>query len=473
MEIKCPSCSRIHRLEVDGEVPLIRCACSYTIPIGQKLSHAPCLDAPSLDMEINGTIAMKKELSALIEISKLLVSTFNKDVLLSEILNMTSEVMDVEASSIILYDKDRDDMAFYMSKGPGQEEITQIRLSKGEGIAGWVFLNKKSVISEDTAKDTRFSRKVDDSVQYTSKNLMCVPVFVGDEIIGVMEAVNKKGGASFSDIDLTLFESLANHAGEAIEKARLMAENIRSMRLATIGQTLSSLSHCIKNILNGLSGGAFIVNKALKDNNMKLVGNGWDIVDKCIARITDLAMNMLAYSKERVPLYQKVNPNKITSEITHLLSKRMEEKGITLNLELERNLKDISMDSYGIFRCLLNILTNAIEACPEKNGVIEFRTRTTERDTVIFEIYDNGMEISDEQKDKIFSVFFSTKGGQGTGLGLAVTQKIVEEHKGRIWLESAPEKGTTFFIELPSKQEGEKSIPLQQISSAIYTQEHN
>lgn len=454
MEIKCPSCLRIHRLEVDGEVPLIKCACSYSISNEEMLSTALCCDVPRPGSELNGTIAVKKELSALIEISKLLVSTFDKDTLLSDILNITAEVMDVEACSIILYDKERDDMAFYMSKGPGQEEITQIRLAKGEGIAGWVFLNKRSVISEDTAKDERFSRKVDDSVQYTSKNLMCVPVFVGNEIIGVMESVNKKGGASFNTTDLPLFESMANHVGEAIEKARLMAENIKSMRLATIGQTLSSLSHCIKNILNGLSGGAFLVNKALKDKNMELAGNGWDIVDKCIARITDLTMNMLAYSKEREPLYQNVNPNKIANEIAHLLSKRMEEQGITLNLELEKDLKDISMDSYGIFRCLLNLVTNAIEACPRENGAISLRTRSAERNKVIFEVHDNGTGISDDQKDKIFSVFFSTKGGQGTGLGLAVTQKIVEEHRGRIWLESGPEKGTTFFIELPSKLEG-------------------
>ncbi|MHC9542538.1 MAG: ATP-binding protein [Vulcanimicrobiota bacterium] len=454
MEIKCPSCLRIHRLEVDGEVPLIKCACSYSISNEEMLRTAPCCDVPHPGSELNGTIAVKKELSALIEISKLLVSTFDKDTLLSDILNITAEVMDVEACSIILYDKERDDMAFYMSKGPGQEEITQIRLAKGEGIAGWVFLNKKSVISEDTAKDERFSRKVDDSVQYTSKNLMCVPVFVGNEIIGVMESVNKKGGAPFNTTDLPLFESMANHVGEAIEKARLMAENIKSMRLATIGQTLSSLSHCIKNILNGLSGGAFLVNKALNDKNMELAGNGWDIVDKCIARITDLTMNMLAYSKERIPLYQNVNPNKIASEIAHLLSKRMEEQGITLSLELEKDLKDISIDSYGIFRCLLNLVTNAIEACPRENGAISLRTRAAECNKVIFEVHDNGTGISDDQKDKIFSVFFSTKGGQGTGLGLAVTQKIIEEHRGRIWLESGPEKGTTFFIELPSKLEG-------------------
>jgi len=452
MEIKCPSCNRIHRLEVDGAVPLIRCACSYEILSCGTSSPNLQTHSPLPGPDMNGTIAVKKELAALIEISRLLVSTFNKDALLSKIISLTAEVMDVEACSIILYDKDRDDMAFYMSEGPGQDEITQIRLAKGEGIAGWVFLNKKSVISQDTAKDERFSRKVDDSVQYTSKNLMCVPVFVGEEIIGVMECVNKKGGASFSAIDLTLFESMANHAGEAIEKARLMAENIKSMRLATIGQTLSSLSHCIKNILNGLSGGAFIVNKAMKDRNMELIGNGWDIVDKCIARITDLTMNMLAYSKERVPLYQSCNPNKTAREIAHLLSKRIEERGITLNLELCSSMREISMDSYGIFRCLLNLVTNAIEACPADHGEISIRTKTTDRDTAIFEVQDNGAGISDEQREKIFSVFFSTKGGQGTGLGLAVTQKIVEEHRGRIWLESAPGKGTTFFIELPSKQ---------------------
>jgi signal transduction histidine kinase len=393
----------------------------------------------------------KKELTALIEISRLLVSTAGKDELLSHILSAAAELMNVEACSIILHDKEQDDMTFYMSKGPGSEEITQIRLARGEGIAGWVFLNGQSLIVNDTAKDERFSRKVDDSVQFSSKSLMCVPVLVGNTMIGVMEAVNKRQGGCFTEADQKLFESISNHAGEAIEKARLIEENLKSMRLATIGQTLSSLSHCIKNILNGLSGGSFIVNKALSLNNLEMVRDGWDIVDKCIARITDLSMNLLAYSKDRSPHYEMVNPNKIIRELSHILSKKMEEHSISYRTFLGEELPEIPMDSFGIFRCLLNILTNAIEACPPDHGEIIIKSSLSPEGRCIIEIADNGPGIDQDTIDKIFSVFYSTKGGKGTGLGLAVTKKILDEHGGKIWLSSIPREGTSFYVELPAE----------------------
>jgi len=390
----------------------------------------------------------KKELTALIEISRLLVSTANKDELLSHILCAAAELMNVEACSIILYDREKDDMAFYMSKGPGSEEITQIRLARGEGVAGWVFLNGQSLIVNDTARDERFCKKVDDSVQFSSKNLMCVPVVADNSIIGVMEAVNKKHDGCFTETDQKLFESIANHAGEAIEKARLIDENLKNMRLATIGQTLSSLSHCIKNILNGLSGGAFIVNKALSLDNLEMVRDGWDIVDKCIARITDLSMNLLAYSKDRSPHYEMVNPNRIIGELSHIMSKKMEEQGIVFRVIAGEELNEIPMDSFGIFRCLLNILTNAIEACPPENGEITVRSSRSPEGTCLIEITDNGPGMDQGTIDRVFSVFYSTKGGKGTGLGLAVTKKILDEHGGKISLRSKPGEGARFLVEL-------------------------
>jgi two-component system, NtrC family, sensor kinase len=450
MTVICADCRRVHCIPENHEFVGLICTC------GKKIQLSPEVDSHGLEepheTSLHDTGAMKKELSALIEISRLLVSTGSKDLLLSEILSVTKEVMNVEASSLILYDRERDDMAFYMSKGPGSDEISQIRLAKGEGIAGWVFLNKEPVISDDTSKDERFCRKVDDSMQYTSKNLMCVPILVGNEIIGVMEAVNKKDGGRFRESDLRLFESIANHAGESIEKARLIDENLKSMRLAAIGQTLSSLSHCIKNILNGLTGGSYIINKALAGNDLDMVRNGWDIVDRCIARITDLSMNMLAYSTDRKPPAKLMSPNKIIREVAHLLTTKLDEEHIELTLDLEEQIAEIPMDSVGIFRCLLNLLTNAVEACPEEGGRIMMKSFTKSPQSIIIETSDNGLGISDEEKEKIFSIFFSTKGGKGTGLGLAVTRKIIDEHKGAIWLESKVGEGTRFFIELPMRQ---------------------
>ena len=450
MEIKCKNCNRFHHLSVQGTVTSIVCACGAEIrPDGRK-GRASLKKGASAARKPE-EIIMKKELSALIEISRLLVSTHEKETLLCDIFQITREVMQVEAVSILLHDKEKDDMAFYLSEGPGADKIREIRLARGEGLAGWVFLNRKSVVSQDTSKDGRFCEKVDSYVGFRSRNLMAVPIFVGKDIIGVMEAVNKKKKSGFGRLDLKLFESIANHVGEVLEKARLIEENIKSMRLAAVGQTLASLSHSIKNILSGLGGGSYIVNKGLSARDLSMVEGGWDVVEKCVSRITDLSMNMLAYSKERIPLYTLTDPNKLVVDVSHMLSKKMEENGISFSMNLDRRIKEIPLDSYGIFRCLLNLLTNALEACPRDGGKIEISTLKGKKGSVLIRVGDNGPGIGSEIRDKIFSVFFSTTGDRGTGLGLAVTKKIIEEHKGKIWIESEPGAGTCFFLELPSQ----------------------
>ncbi|MDQ7823800.1 MAG: ATP-binding protein [Candidatus Eremiobacteraeota bacterium] len=443
MDITCPACQRVHPLPREAEFLSVTCRCGAHIAITS--GHPD--DSPARPRK--DEFVMRRELTALIEISRLMVSIYDRERLLGEILALTPGVLGVEAASIILYDKERDDMAFYLSRGPGEKEVAKIRLAKGEGIAGWVFLNRKSVISLDTSRDERFCRKVDDSVQYTSRNLMCVPVMAGEQVIGVMEAVNKKEGECFTELDLALFESIANHVGEALEKTRLIEENIKSMRLAAIGQTLSSLAHCIKNILNGLTGGSFLINKALDGKNFEMAQNGWNIVEKCIMRIKELSMNMLAYSKDRKPDYKMESPNRLIHEVADILSKRIEEQNVAVRYELDEGIKEIPLDSFGIFRCLLNILINALEACPREGGEITIHTGTAPDESIAIRISDNGAGIGDDELDKIFNLFYSTKDGRGTGLGLAVTKKIIEEHGGKIWVHSAPLTGTTFTIELP------------------------
>lgn len=448
MEIKCGKCNRFHNFSVQGTISSIHCKCGEEIILDGD-AGAPSKKKRSSPPKEAGI--MKKELSALIEISRLLISTHDKKTLLCDLFLITKEVMQVEAVSVLLYDREKDDMAFYMSEGPGADKVTEIRLQKGEGIAGWVFANKKSVVVQSTAKDERFCKRVDQIVGFKSRNLMAVPIFVGSEILGVMEAVNRRKGRGFGRLDLKLFESIANHVGEVLEKARLIDENVKTARLAAIGQTIASLSHCIKNILSGLSGGSYIVNKALSRKNLEMIEGGWDVVDKCIARITDLSMNMLAYSRERKPLYKMTDPNKLVHDVAHMLSKRMEERHISFTTRLEKHMKEIPLDSYGIFRCLLNLLTNAIDACPAGKGKITIRTAVQDSGDVLIEVEDNGPGIDTDTQGRLFSLFYSTKGEKGTGLGLAVTKNIIDEHKGRIWVESASGAGAHFFVELPAR----------------------
>jgi len=238
------------------------------------------------------------------------------------------------------------------------------------------------------------------------------------------------------------------------EIKRLEEELIKSERLVAIGQTVAGLAHCIKNILGGLKGGIYIVDKAMKKGNMHSLGAGWDMVQRNIARISELVADLLSYAKEREPQYELCDPNAIVEEVCELMYSNAEAAGVEIVTDLDPSIGNASLDPEGIHRCLLNLISNAIEAaqCDEnesKNYMVRVTTRRENDGTLIFRVSDNGCGMDEAVRKRVFSSLFSTKGSRGTGLGLLITQKIVQEHGGAIRVDSEPGKGTMFVISLP------------------------
>lgn len=237
---------------------------------------------------------------------------------------------------------------------------------------------------------------------------------------------------------------------------RLQQELIKAERLAATGQTVAGLAHGIKNILGGLKGGVYIVDKALKKRDMHSLSTGWDMVKRNIGRISDLVMDLLNYSKERKPEYEVCSPNEIAEEVCKLMDLRAKESGVEIVRDLDPRIGDASLDPKGIHHCLLNLVSNAIDASifdedETKKHIVRVATRRESDGTLIFQVSDNGCGMDEAVKKHIFSSLFSTKGSQGTGLGLLVTQKTVHEHGGTIKVDSEPGKGSTFVIRLPSE----------------------
>jgi PAS domain S-box-containing protein len=256
------------------------------------------------------------------------------------------------------------------------------------------------------------------------------------------------------------------------EIKHLERELIQSERLSAIGQAVAGMAHYTKNILNGLQGGVYIVNTSLKKDKPDLLRKGWSMVENNVAKISDLVMNMLVYSKEREPDYVKCSPNEIAQEVYDLMAESLRAQSAKLDYLMKRSngdpkvelsndfdssIDECYLDPIGVHRCLLNLVTNAIDACTEKpddekNYSVIIRTRK-EDGGIRFEVADNGTGMTQEVQEKLFERFFSTKGPKGTGLGLLVTRKIVDEHGGTISYESAAEEGTTFSIHFPCRSE--------------------
>ncbi len=250
---------------------------------------------------------------------------------------------------------------------------------------------------------------------------------------------------------------------EYTENLELLVEEktkklLETERLAAIGQTVGGLAHAIKNIAGGLTGGAFVLEKGIDLHNEKYLHEGWDMVKGNLARIKGMALDLLSYTKERDPDYQLLDPNSLAQEIADLMLPRARENDVSLEVKSDKSLIQVWLDPEGIHRCLLNLVTNAIDACinidiTQRQGRVLLRTLKTEGWAVEFQVVDNGCGMDEETKEKIFQRFFSTKGSRGTGLGLMITKKIIDEHEGAIEFDSEKGKGTRFVIKLPEKDQ--------------------
>jgi len=250
---------------------------------------------------------------------------------------------------------------------------------------------------------------------------------------------------------------------ENLEK--LVSEQTRKLleaeRMAAIGQTVATIAHAVKNIVGGLKGGMYIVERGIELENQQYLHQGWNMVKGNVDKVKKLAMDLLSYSSERQPNYDLCDPNIPAREVFHLMHSRATQDKIGLKLDLAQDLGRVVLDPEGVYSCLLNLVTNAIDACLEaddadKPGSVVIRSRKVEGWAVEYQVADTGPGMREEIRDKVFHSFFSTKGSKGTGLGLMITEKIVREHGGVIQLESAPGVGSTFTLRLPVK-----NVPLE------------
>jgi len=235
---------------------------------------------------------------------------------------------------------------------------------------------------------------------------------------------------------------------------KLESEIIEAERLAAVGQTVAGLAHSIKNILMGLEGGMYIVSKGLKKNNKDIIDDGWEMLERNFEKTTSLVKDFLNFSKGRLPELKMVNPNDMVRDIINLYKDIAKSVGVTLKAELDPKIKKAPLDPKGIHTCLTNLVSNAIDACQmseKKNCSVRIQTKD-EKGILAFYVLDDGSGLDYEIKQKIFTTFFTTKGGKGTGLGLLTTKKIIQEHGGKISVYSTKGKGARFKIEFPKKR---------------------
>ena len=176
-----------------------------------------------------------------------------------------------------------------------------IRLKLGEGIAGVAAAERRSVVADNAQQDDRFFRNADQATNFTTRNVLAVPMVDHEELIGVLEVINKVGDGGFTLLDVRVMEMFSTLAATSISNARLVKDKISTERLAAIGQAVTGLSHYTKNIVSGMSSSAELIEAGLRQGNLELLAKTWPVFRRSTQRISHCVQDMLSFSSRASP----------------------------------------------------------------------------------------------------------------------------------------------------------------------------
>jgi signal transduction histidine kinase len=395
------------------------------------------------------------QLKVIYEMTQLIASTAERQALLEQVMDLIFDYFRADRGFVLLLNDTGERFLPVVVRHrvpPQNKDNTQITVSRT--IIQHVLREGEGVLTSNAQTDQRFAGG-DSVAGFGIRSAVCVPIRYKDRIFGVIHIDSQIANYTFTDDQLRLLSAVGVHTALALANAEMYSEKLNQERLAAVGQTVASLSHSIKNILQGLRGGADVVELGMKKDKMKVVRGGWEIVSRNLERIFELTMNMLAYSAQRKPELEMTNLSMLLTEITELVRTQFDNKKVALITDLDAEVPPVPLDGGGIHQAVLNLLNNALDAVEPETGAVVLRCDYDEVNSCAqIRVTDNGSGIEKQRLKRLFLPFQSTKGLKGTGLGLVVTKKIVEEHRGSIEVETEPNKGTTFTIFLPASVDG-------------------
>ncbi len=390
------------------------------------------------------------------------------DALLPQILELVFESIGANRGAILL----KDENGVLVPKAVRWSEPVEPdeRMTISRTIIDYVLEQGQGVITTDAPADKRFS-PAQSIVDFHIREAICVPIQGRHTTLGVLYAdIRSEGGLAaimggkeaprgkFSQDQLMLMVAIGHQAGLAIENTTFHNAKIQAERLAAVGQTIATLSHHIKNILQGIRGGSYLIDLGLNEKDESIVRRGWTIVEKNQGKIYNMVMDMLSFSKDREPALEPSDLNETITDVIELMQSRAEELGVQLVASPCPDMPRVMIDPEGIHRAVLNIVTNAIDACEGAQDAQVSVTSEWNAETSVarIRIRDNGVGIDEAEIGSIFQIFASSKGSRGTGLGLPVSRKIIAEHGGTITVSSQPGRGSTFTIDLPMTRKADQ-----------------
>ncbi len=378
-------------------------------------------------------------LEQLISISRRLNSTLEMRPLLQQIVESARELTNADGASILLLESDNT-LRFAAASGPDAQllEITEVPMDSS--LAGWVVRNREMIIVEDVLSDPRhYAIQTIDPTQ----SLLAVPMFFGEQIIGVLESVTTKTRHSFTREDIETLETLASIAAVAVQNARLFEQS----------DWVAEVVHEIRTPLTAILSYADLLQCSDLDETTRL--QFLAIIQQETQRVNNLATQFLDLARlesgrvrmAKVPL----NVADMIARAANIIRPTLQDSGQHLEIRILTELPQTLGDDQRIHQVLLNLLSNAAKYSDPGDTITI--TARVEGQSIIVAVSDTGPGIPPEQLPRLFHKFSRLPGKErkvgGTGLGLVIARQIIEAHKGQIWAESEVGKGSTFYFTLP------------------------
>lgn len=407
-------------------------------------------------------VSQTEQKDRLLEISRVLSSTLELRPLLQAIIDVASELTDSEAASILLYDEEAGELRFEAAPGDQHEKIKDLNVPLDNSVAGWIFSNGMPLVIQDAAEDERVYRKVDETLDFKTKSILGVPLQVQQEPIGVIEAVNKRGGARFSEEDLAVLETLAAQAGVAIANARLMGKlkeaNAELKRLDNMKSDFIAIaSHELRTPLGLILGHATFVKDFVPDDYQEQM----EVIIRSAMRLKEIIedMSTIAHKEQGASKVRKRNFSMagLVTEVADRFRPEAERKGLDLSCDIpEENDLTVEGDRDKLDLALTNLVRNAVNFTDE-GGQVGIKAEESGGYVQIF-VVDTGIGIPEDDVERVFERFYQveshlTRKHGGMGLGLSIAKAMVEMHNGQIWCESRQGVGSLFSFMLPASHQ--------------------
>ena len=424
----------------------------------------PVGETEFFDPQVANPLSVNKSLWEIMYRTSLAVSrTLDINQLLEQIVDLIFQWVQCDHACVMLTDSTSNELKPVYRKNRKPQSNHQITISKT--ILDFVLKNEEGVLTSNAKNDRRWNASA--SIEASGVcEAICVPMKGRYGVVGVLyidtmvnatvqsQTPNRSSQTQlhvFDEEHLKMMVTIGHQAALAIEDTHFYQTTIQTEKLAAVGQTIANLSHHVKNILQGLKGGGYMVHEGLKRNEFEPIRAGWEICEKTHNRIESLVLDMLTMSKEREPKRESTNLVLLIQDALSIAQAPAKDADVQLVWNPPAGPQTACVDPEGIHRAVLNLILNAIDATSGKPDAKVSIVLLCTRDSTRIEIEDNGVGIPQSQLQTIFSLFESTKGNRGTGLGLPVSQKIIREHGGDISVSSVVDQGTTFTIRLPSE----------------------